>query len=271
MLEILEIDEEKSDIYEVDLPDFQGPLDLLLSLIEQEELDITKIALARVTDQYLARLEAIKETDPDDLTDFLIIAARLILIKSEVLLPRPPLILAESQEENVGDELARQLILYKKFKEVAEQLRQIEAKGQRSFVRVAPPVRPKAELRLLPGEGSLKSLLRAARNAMAVKPADPVVDEVISPQVVTIGQQMATIWQELRQHGEVSFQQLLNRSRNRIEIIVTLLAVLELIKRKIIRVEQPNRFGDMIIYRKEGVEELPPDEWAQLTDLVDVS
>jgi segregation and condensation protein A len=68
------IGDPNSNGYEVDLPDFQGPLDLLLSLIEQEELDITKISLARVTDQYLARLEILKETDPDDLTDFLVIA-----------------------------------------------------------------------------------------------------------------------------------------------------------------------------------------------------
>jgi segregation and condensation protein A len=98
-----------------------------LSLIEQEELDITKISLARVTDQYLARLEILKETDPDDLTDFLVIAAKLILIKSEVLLPRPPPILIEEDQEDVGDELARQLMLYKKFKEIATHLQDIES------------------------------------------------------------------------------------------------------------------------------------------------
>ncbi len=102
-----------STTYQVELLVFQGPLDLLLSLIEQEELDITKISLAQVTNQYLAYLEAIKETNPDDLTDFLVIAAKLILIKSKILLPRPPASIVEEEEEDIGDELARQLLIYK--------------------------------------------------------------------------------------------------------------------------------------------------------------
>src|SRR5215510_948917 len=121
--------DDNTTTYQVELPGFQGPLDLLLNLIEQEELDITKISLARVTDQYLARLELLKETDPDDLTDFLVIAARLILIKSEMLLPKPPPILLAAEEEDVGDELARQLRLYKQFKALALHLRELEEIG----------------------------------------------------------------------------------------------------------------------------------------------
>jgi segregation and condensation protein A len=271
MVETLQTLEEDIDVYEVDLPVFQGPLDLLLSLIEQEELDITKIALARVTDQYLARLEIIEETDPDDLTDFLVIAAKLILIKSEVLLPRPPLILIEADEEDVGDELARQLLIYKQFKELAAHLRDLESRGERGFVRIMPQLSLKIEPKLPPGEGDIAALLAAARAALAVKPEEPAVDEVVSPELVTIGQQMAYIWHKLAAQKQVTFQKILGQSRNRLEIIVTLLAILELIKRNIIVVAQPTYFGDIIIARKEGVAELSQAEWEELVGLVEVS
>ncbi len=255
--------------YSVDLPDFQGPLDLLLKLIEQEELDITKIALAHVTDQYLAYLEILKAVDPDELTDFLVVAAKLILIKSEALLPRPPASLIEEDEEDLGDELARQLLAYKQFKEIAAQLQKIELAGRRNYVRLAPP--PKIEPKLLPGEGSLTALLQAARQALSIKPPEPVVDQVVSPHVLTIGQQMVHIRQQLSEEAQVSFEGLLGQARSRIEVIVTLLAVLELIKRRVIRVEQPQVFGDILIFKNERSPQLSESEWAELTNLTDVS
>ena len=255
--------------YEVDLPDFQGPLDLLLSLIEQEELDITKISLARVTDQYLAHLDVLRETDPDDVTDFLVIAAKLILIKSEVLLPRPPPILIEEDQEDVGDELARQLMLYKKFREIASHLQDIESEGRRSFVRVMPNV--KVEPKLVPGDGNLLALLEAARNAMSIKPKDPDVNEMVSPETVTLGQQMVHIWQEISASNRVSFNKLLSYSRTKIEVIVTLLAILELIKRNVIVVEQPDHFEDIFIEKHDGGRELSESEQEELLGLVDIS
>lgn len=255
--------------YLVALPDFQGPLDLLLSLIEQEQLDITGISLALVTDQYLAYLEILREIDPDELTDFLVVAAKLILIKSEALLPRPPASIIDEEEEDLGDELARQLQTYKRFKEIAAQLQTIEAEGRRSFVRLAPPL--KVEPKLIPGEGNLADLLKAARKALSIKPPEPVVDKVVSRQVVTIGQQMVHIREQLKQDARVSFQKLLDQSCSRIEVIVTLLAVLELIKRHIIRVEQSNLFGDIIIYQNPDIPGLTEAQWAELTDLTEVS
>jgi segregation and condensation protein A len=255
--------------YNVDLPDFQGPLDLLLNLIEQEELDITKISLAYVTDQYLAYLDILREIDPDELADFLVVAAKLVLIKSEALLPRPPASMLDEEEEDVGDELARQLLAYKQYKKIAARLQEAEATGRRNFVRLAPPI--KIEPRLVPGEISLEALLQAARNALAIRPPDPVVDEVIAPQIVTIGQQMAHIRQELITNRTVNFQGLLARSRSRIEVIVTLLAVLELIKRQVIWVEQTELFGEILIRRNERAPDLSESEWAELTGLIEVS
>ncbi len=265
----LEIIAEDNGGYHVDLPAFQGPLDLLLGLIEEEELDITKISLARVTDQYLSRLELLKQTDPDDLTDFLVIAAKLIFIKSEVLLPRPPAILADADEEDLGDELARQLILYKHFKEIATQLRDIESQNRRSFVRVVPKI--KIEPKLIPGDGSLLALLNAARDALSIKPEDPDVNTVVSPEVVTIGQQMGHIWREVSSRQQISFNLLLHHSRSRIEVIVTLLAVLELIKRRIVEVSQPAHFQDIVISKKEKAAPLDDADWQEILDMTGLS
>lgn len=265
----LEIIADDNGSYHVDLPAFQGPLDLLLGLIEQEELDITKISLARVTDQYLSHLELLKQTDPDDLTDFLVIAAKLIFIKSEVLLPRPPAILIEDDEEDLGDELARQLILYKHFKDIAAQLREIEGQNRRSFVRVVPKF--KVEPKLIPGDGNLLALLEAAREALAIKPEDPDVDEVVSPEVVTIGQQMGHIWREVTSRRQVSFSGLLYHSRSRIEVIVTLLAVLELIKRRIVVVDQSAHFQDIVISKKENAAPLNDADWQEILGMTGLS
>jgi segregation and condensation protein A len=257
-------------VYRVELPDFEGPLALLLSLIEREELDITKISLAHVTDQFLAYLEILKAVNPDELTDFLVVAAKLILIKSEMLLPRPPASIIEEKEEDVGDELARQLLVYKQFKEIAGQLQNIEAGGKRSFVRVAP-LTLKIEPKLAPGAISLAELLQAARDVFAIKPPDPAVDEVISRQVVTIGQQMAHIRQKISANQRVSFEGLLRDGRSRIEVIVTLLAVLELIKRRVIKVEQSDLFGDIFIRSNDIPPTLSESEWAELTGMTEVS
>jgi len=227
---------------------FQGPLDLLLHLIEQQELDITKVALAQVTDQYLAYINILKEIEVEFLTDFLVVAAKLLLIKSQALLPKPPPSLADEEEEDLGDQLARQLLEYKRFKEVAQELRQREAAGLRSFVRLAPP--PKIEPRLSPGEVTLDDLVAAVRQALAVRPPEPVVDEVVSPVTVTIGQQMALIRDALTRQRQISFHRLLRQAAGRVEIIVTFLAVLELIKQYVIDVRQDTLFGEIVILAK---------------------
>lgn len=261
---------EDAKTYTVELPEFEGPLDLLLTLIEQEELDVTRIALAYVTDQYLTYLDVLRKVNPDELTDFLVVAAKLILIKSQVLLPRPPPGIFEEEEEDIGDELARQLLAYKQFKEVAAKLRTVEERGWRNYIRLTPP-HLKIEPRLIPGEVSLADLLEAARQAMAVKPPEPDVNKMVSPEIVTIGQQMAHIRQEMKNGRRISLQTLLAKSRSRIEIIVTLLAVLELIKRHVVQVDQSQPFSDIIIYRNPDSPEMTEAEWGELTGLTDVS
>lgn len=243
--------------YEVKLAIFEGPLDLLLHLIEREELDITKVSLAQVTDQYLEYIGLLVELNAGALADFLVIAAKLLLIKSEMLLRRPPRAPGE-EEEDVGDELARQLIEYKKFKEAALELRQREEMGLRAYVRVAPP--PKLERPfgwaqdrpLDLGDISLADLVEAVRHALDVRPPIPSVSEVVAPFTITVAEKMALIEERLERHRRVSFNRLLAHAASRLEIIVTFLAVLELIKLKGIEVQQERLFGEIVILQKQG-------------------
>ena len=129
--------------YQISTEVYEGPLDLLLELIERAELDITQLALAQVTDQYLAYLHALQERNAAEVSAFLVIAARLLQIKSAALLPRPPAELATTDEEDPGEALARQLIVYKRFKELAVFLDNRVAAGLHTYLRVAPP--PKVE------------------------------------------------------------------------------------------------------------------------------
>jgi len=235
--------------YQVKLPLFEGPLDLLLHLIEREELDITKVSLAQVTDQYLEYISLLEELNAGILADFLVIAAKLLLIKSEMLLPRPPRAPGE-EEEDVGDELTRQLIEYRKFKEAALALKRREERGLRAYVRVAPP--PErflgwAQNRPLDlGEVSLSDLVEAVQHALDVRPPLPSVSEVVAPITITVAEKMALIEEKLRKQRRVSFNRLLDQAASRLEIIITFLAVLELIRRGI-EVQQERLFGEIVI------------------------
>ena len=243
--------------YEVKLAIFEGPLDLLLHLIKREELDITTVSLAQVTDQYLEYIGLLEELNAEILADFLVIAAKLLLIKSEMLLPRPPRTPGEEEEEDVGDELARQLIEYKKFKEAALELRQREETGLRAYVRIAPP--PKLERpfgwtqdRPLDLEDvSLADLVEAVRRALDVRPPIPSVSEVVTPFTVTIAEKMALIEERLERQRRVSFDRLLDQASSRLEIIITFLAVLELIKLNGVKVQQERLFGEIVILQRQ--------------------
>jgi segregation and condensation protein A len=232
--------------YQVTLPIFEGPLDLLLHLIEREELDITEVSLAQVTNQYIEYLAQLGERNPEHLADFLVVAAKLLLIKSRVLLPQPPRSsLAEEQDDS--EDLVRQLIEYKKFKDAARWLQNLEAQGLHSYIRLAPT--PRLERSVDLGDVTLEDLLAAVREALAIKPVAPSVNDTVSPITVTMSGQMALIERETAGGRSVSFRHLLERATSRLEIIVTLLALLEMVKQLQVRMRQDASFGDILIVR----------------------
>ena len=233
----------KTQAFPVYLPVYQGPLDLLLQLIERQELDITKVALARVTDQYLAHVRALEHRDPEDIADFLIIAARLILIKSEALLPRPPE--RAPGEADPGEELARQLILYKKYRQLAELLRRRADEGLHTYLRTAAP--PKAEPRLDLSNLSAGDLRKAVTRALALLPDAPSVSSVVVPPKITIRDKIRRVQLLLRAEGRARFFELLKEAQSRVEILVTFLAILELVKQQRVVAAQERIFGDIVV------------------------
>jgi segregation and condensation protein A len=233
--------------YQVRLTVFEGPLDLLLHLIEREELDITRVSLARVTDQYLDYLHALEELQVQDLSDFVEVAARLLLIKSQALLPRPPAP-AAGEEEDPGDELLRQLHAYKKFKEAAKHLEARQVEGQRSYIRLAAQPFIEAGIEHLEPV-SIDTLLSTARNVLQARKPTPSAPDVVVPFTLSIGDQIELITQRLAQRPSIEFFELLSSEYSRQEIAVTLLAVLELIKRRRAQASQEHMFGRIIIHR----------------------
>ncbi|RLC64547.1 MAG: hypothetical protein DRI80_01055 [Chloroflexota bacterium] len=237
---------------QIQLSVFEGPLDLLLHLIEREELDITTVALAKVTDQYLAYLAELERGQIKELADFLVVAAKLLLIKSQVLLPRPPSPTPET--EDVGDELVHQLQVYRRFKQVAALLHEREMQGLHGYVRIVPlpPLEPQVDL----GEVTLDDLLAAVQEALDAKSAPPI-GEVVAPIVVTVAEQIACIEERLTWQRQVCFREILSDTATSVEVIVTLLALLELIKQDRVRVRQERLFGEIIIERRIPAEGAP--------------
>ncbi len=226
--------------YQVKLTVFEGPLDLLLQLIERRELDITTVSLAAVTDQYLEYLKDLASVDPDVLTDFLVVAARLILIKSQALLPRPPA--PEEQEEDPGKDLVRQLQEYKRFKEIAVILRERDEQGMHSYIRLATSgITPRFDL-----EGMvLDDLAEAMRRVLTALPEEASAPEVARAQF-TIEDKIAVI-EAVIISGRVTFHRLLGSVKTRAEAIVTFLALLEMIRLGRVSVEQSGVYGEIVI------------------------
>lgn len=218
---------------------YEGPFDLLLNLIEKAELDITRLALAQVTDQFLAYWRALPEQSAEVASAFLVIAARLLQIKSESLLPRPSLRPAEVEDD--GEALARQLIIYKRFKELAGHLAQREAMGLRTYLRQAPAPAPEAAFNL--SGVTLEDLLAAARLAFTPAQIESELSiALISPRL-SIREKIGLITDYLRRQGKVSFADLLADQPLRLNTIVTFLALLELIKRQLVLARQEQLFG----------------------------
>jgi segregation and condensation protein A len=244
------INEPEPPAYQVTLPVFEGPLDLLLHLIEREELDITQVSLAQVTNQYLEYLAQLSQRDPDSLADFLVVAARLLLIKSRVLLPQPPAPPPpEDAEGDVGQDLVRQLIEYRRFKEAARWLKDIEKQGLSSYIRLAEA--PSFERTLNLEDVTLDDLLAVMREVLAIKPLAASINGAVSPVTITIAEQMDLIERQIARGRPLSFRRLLEQATSRLEIIVTLLALLEMVKQLRVTVRQDRLFGDISITKKE--------------------
>ena len=237
----------QSEGYQISTDVYSGPLDLLLQLIEKAELDITRLALAQVTDQYLEYLHDLQEQDAAEVSAFLVIAARLVQIKSAALLPRPTLTGQNTEEEDPAEALARQLILYKRFKELGMSLEARDAAGLHSYLRLDTNVRVTIPTKLDLSELTLDGLIEAAREIFGGTSLMAPLSQVVSNPRITIRQKITSIVNYLRSVGSITFKKLLDTPDNRLEIVVTFLAMLELIKRHMVNANQNALFGDIEI------------------------
>jgi segregation and condensation protein A len=234
--------------YKVVTPVYEGPLDLLLQLIEQAELDITKVALAQVTDQYLAHLRGLTTHAPEEVSAFIVIAARLLQIKSEALLPRPPS--REEGEEDPGEALARQLLAYKRYKEIANIIEAREAAGLRTYLRLAAP--PKVPRKVdLEGFGIME-LYDLVKEVYAQIDERQELGTVVSAPRVTIREKISYIINIIREQSNATFNQILGKKRSRLDVVVTFIAMLELVKRHYIHASQESLFSEISLEPANG-------------------
>ncbi len=232
--------------YTIDLPAFAGPLDLLLHLIDREELDITAISLARVTEQYLTQIEELKKNRMEQLIDFLVVGARLVLIKSRALLPQEVSLTGEDEEEeDPAEALIRQLRQYRRFKGAARWLQDREKRGLRTYLRVVPPPKPSGRLDM--SGITVTALIEAIKAAMVRAENLEESVSLIRPRRITIQDQINRLRYHVRAGSSVKFDELLSGDSSRLEIAVTLLAVLELIKRREVAAIQDSMFGPIEI------------------------
>ena len=242
---------------DVTTPVYEGPFDLLLQLILSEQVDLYEIDLARIVDAYLAELERMQALDLDVATEFLLIAATLVELKTRRLLPGSSDIDLDEEfalwEER--DLLLARLIECKTFKDVAQVFHRLADDADLSFPRVVGPDERFAELMpdLLEGT-SVRRLQSAAIRALTPKP-DPVVDLYhVNPIRITVADAVAELIEELPTVGTISFRRLTADLAERIEVIVRFLAVLELFKQGFVDLGQPERFGDITITWSAGAE-----------------
>lgn len=244
------------DPYKVRLDIFEGPLDLLLYLVRKEEVEIAHIPIERITKQYLEYIETFKMLNIDLASEFIVMAANLMYIKSRSLLPRveqPPE--DEAEEDDPRWELIRQLIEYKKFKDAAQFLDQ-RAQHQATLFPVHPEtVEPPPAPPTLP-EVNVFDLIRAFQKVLdKLKPGE--LREIVDEQY-TVSDRIEHLLKVVPVAKPVAFSSLFAGATSRDEIIVTFIAVLELMKLRYFRVTQDRPFGEIIIHRNERTEEEPP-------------
>lgn len=224
---------------------FEGPLQLLLEMIEQEKLDISQVSLAKVTDGYLRFLDENPGIPAEELADFLVIASKLLLIKSRLLLP----FLSVGEEEPEGD-LESQLKIYREYLEASKTIEQMI--GRRRFLYVHDRL-PKVETGFAPPKrltvGQMRELF-----VTVIRRLDEVVrlPKAIIERTVSIHEKIGHIRALIARVERVSFRKLIQSAESRTEIVVSFLALLELIKQRQVTVSQDGVFDDITINRLEG-------------------
>lgn len=232
--------------YHVKLDVFEGPLDLLLYLIKKDQIDIYDIPMARITKAYLEYIEVMKLLDLNVVGEFLVMAATLIKIKSRMLLPPEEVEEIEEEIEDPRAELVMKLLEYQKYKEAASHLEGMETEQRKLFVR---PLSGDLKDEAWPGGlgVGLFDLLTSFKDILARVKEEEFHE--IRPRTVTLQEKMAHILRVLRGESRVGFTTLFDGGLGKLDLIVTFMALLELIRLREVTFRQPRPFGEILVAR----------------------
>jgi segregation and condensation protein A len=233
--------------YQLRLPTFEGPLDVLLRLIERSQLQITDVSLVTVTDQFLAYIESLDQAEPELIADFTNVATRLVLLKSRSLLPRPPL--ADDEEE--ASDLARELIEYRAVKTAAQTLAERDRRGEGAFARAQGGIAAPAATsppRLAAHEALW--LARALRRRLTTIPSPRVI--MHTRPMISLREMVERVLHGVTERPQASFSGIARQCRDAHELRTAFLAVLVLIRRRVIDAEQEVPFGEITMSRVTG-------------------
>lgn len=242
--------------YSVKLHSFEGPLDLLLHLIQSNDLDLYDIPVREITDQYMTYIHTMQELHLDIASEYLVMAATLLQMKSKLLLPIEEVDFEEEMldfEEDQRDELMNKLIEYKKYKDAASELKDREKKRSDLFSKPMSDLTPflDGSVKDLEVDASLYDMLKAFRKMKQRQDQSEPVFRKIQRETVPIEQKMGDIMQRLNvKNGASSFSMLISDYEQH-ELVVTFLALLELMKSNAVRCVQQDNFDDIWIYQRE--------------------
>ncbi|HQZ41001.1 MAG TPA: segregation/condensation protein A [Vicinamibacterales bacterium] len=249
--------ESQLDVINIKLQAFEGPLDLLVHLIRKNKVDVYDIPIALVTRQYLDYLDLLQELNLDVASEFLVMAATLIHIKSRMLLPRPETAAGDPmEEEDPRDALVRRLLEHERFKAAAELLH------ERETIRNAQWTRPDERVEALAGEDyepelevDLFSLLSAFKQVLERARERPPVP--LPPEQISIEARIDQLLERLSETEACGFEDLFDDANSRPELIVTFLALLEMIRLKLVRVFQSAQLGAIRVYKRARPQDAP--------------
>jgi segregation and condensation protein A len=236
--------------YVVRLESFEGPLDLLLYLIQREEMDIWNIPIARITEQYLEHIRMMERLDLHPAGEFLVMAATLMRIKARMLLPQPRP--GEEKDEDPRRELVQRLLEYKKFKEAARKLEEREQERARRFTRPLDQALVDEMKQMgdeITFEVGLPQVLKALSEVLSR--FETVTTHDVDLEPVSLEDKVALIRTHLRDRRRLAFAELFAGARSRLDVIVTFMAMLELAKSGALRLHQADNFSELWVFGRD--------------------
>jgi len=248
-LTVVEGAEEREGYFLVDLERFQGPLDLLLHLIRTQDIDVFDIPIAKITNQFLLAIREVRTHDLDGAGEFLEMAASLVRLKAQMLLPRS----SEDEDEDPRAELVRRLLEYEQIREISQRMAAAEADRARRFSKGYVPPRPRKPLHETPLETTWEEVMEAAMEVELPQPRDH--EHHVTTRTVAMEDKVVLILETLKKATRVEFSRLLDGFQDRMHGVMTFLAGLELTRRRMLFLRQARPFAELWIYRREEEDE----------------